>query len=199
MNKVYHGKFFVLLINKLFNLMDIVHRANNLGFFYKQYYQNNCRAFEIDVQSGNGTILVYHDDLSYILPKHGMTTLEEFLRFTPKFITINIEIKKYNSKNINLKLIELLKQYPSNKYILSSFDKGVCKELLSFNYPVMYLFSKLDDYDKTFPNICIPKILLYILLDLNKNHEKVYVYQVDKTELKRLKQKYPFVKGWIYD
>lgn len=179
--------------------MEIVHRTNTLDFFYKHYYQNHCRAFEIDVQPGNDTILVYHDDLSNnILSTNGITTLEEFLRLTPNLITINIEIKKYNSKNINLELIELLQQYPFNKYILSSFDKEVCRELLSLNYPVMHLLSTIEDYDKSFVNICLPKHLLDIL-NLDENHEQVFVYQVKKTELKKLKRKYPFVRGWIYD
>lgn len=178
--------------------MEIVHRTNTLDFFYKHYYQNNCRAFEIDVQPVNDTILVYHDDLSNMSFSNSITTLEEFLRLTPNFITINIEIKKYNSKNINLELIELLNQYPSNKYILSSFNKEVCREFLSFNYPVMYLLSTLKDYDRTFHNICVPKNLLDIL-NLDENHEQIYVYQVKKTELQKLKRQYPFVRGWIYD
>lgn len=179
--------------------MEIVHRTNTLDCFYRHYYKNDCRFFEIDVQPSNDTILVYHDDLNKISNSTSVImTLEEFLRLTPNAITINIEIKKYNSKNINLELIQLLKQYPFKKYILSSFDKEVCKELLPFHYPVFHLLSTIEEYDKTFVNICIHKKLLDIL-NFDDYHEKVYVYQVKKKDLRTLKKEYPHIKGWIYD
>jgi glycerophosphoryl diester phosphodiesterase len=175
--------------------MEIAHKTNTLECFYKHYYDYKCRFFEIDVQHGNDTIIVYHDDFNKVsIP---VITLEEFLRFTPNLITINIEIKKYNLRNINLELIELLAQHPFKKYILSSFDKDVCKELLHCHYPVFHLLSTIENYDKSFVNICIHKNLLNILN--HDNHEQIYVYDVHKKELEHFQYKYPSIKAWIID
>jgi glycerophosphoryl diester phosphodiesterase len=179
--------------------MDIVHRANTLDSFYKYYYIHHCRAFEIDVQSGGDTIVVFHDDFTNRIPNdQAILTLEEFLRCTPNSIVINIEIKRYtNSRNINQQLIHLLSEYPLKKYMLSSFDKQVCQELSEFRYPVLYLFSSMDDYDDSFVNICVPKALLENINMIH--HEQIYVYHVEWKQLDFLKRQYPFVDGWIYD
>ena len=178
--------------------MEITHQTNTLECFYKYYYNYKCRVFEIDIQPDeNNTIIVYHDDFFKNKVSKNIITLDEFLRFTPHLITINIEIKKYNLRNINFELIQLLQQYPFKKYILSSFNKDVCKELVHSSYQVFYLISLIENYDKTFVNICIHKKFLDILN--HHNHEQIYIYNVHKNELQQLKSKYPYIKGWIID
>jgi glycerophosphoryl diester phosphodiesterase len=175
--------------------MEIAHKTNTLECFYKHYYMYQCRFFEIDIQFVNNRIIVYHDECSN---DTNIITLEEFLRWIPNLITINIEIKKYNdSTNLNMELLQLLEQFPFKKYILSSFDKNVCRELFHSLYQVFYLISIIENYDESFVNICIDKKLLNILN--YTNHEQVFVYNIHKNELQILKSKYPYIKGWIID
>jgi hypothetical protein len=150
--------------------------------------------FEIDVQYVNNKIIVHHDECH---DDTNIISLENFLLWTPNLITINIEIKKYNSTNMNIELIRLLQQFPFKKFILSSFDKDVCRELFHSHYQVFYLISKVENYDESFVNICIHKKFLNILN--YTNHEQVFVYHVHKNELQTLKSKYSYIKGWIID
>lgn len=177
--------------------MEIAHRVNNIDIFYKHYYIHNLRRFEIDIQSYKNSIIVYHDEINNDI--NNIITLNDFLKYTPNDITINIEIKKYKSyQNIISDVISLLQQYKEKIYIISSFDKDICNEFIKLNnYETIYLIDKVKNYDKHYKNICIHKKFLDII-NYN-NHDNIYVYDIQFNEFNKMKNQYKFVNGWIID
>ena len=122
--------------------MEIAHRTNSLNSFYMHYYQHGCRNFEIDVQFFNSPknlkyqndntdqIIVYHDEISInnderskLVKQKDIIMLDDFLRFIPDNITLNIEIKDYSGSN---------KCYKSDDELCLCYYKNACKCKLCF-------------------------------------------------------------------
>jgi hypothetical protein len=179
--------------------MEIVHRTNNIDFLYKHYYNYNLRNFEIDIQPYKNLIILHHDEILLNNNIDNILTLEEFLKHTPNDITINIEIKKYKTyKNIIPDVKKLMQKYINKKYIISSFDKDICNDFIKIGgYEIIYLIGELENYDKTYKNICIHKKFLDILN--YHNHEKIYVYGIHNNEFQIEINRYKFITGWIID
>lgn len=193
--------------------MLIAHRANIFSDFYKFYYKNNLRSFEIDVQLLNDNIIVYHDDIldlkdptidstinQTINPK--IPTLEDYLKYTPDNIHLNIEIKRYFNNNFNKYLIivnqvlDLCKKYPKEKFSFSSFDKETYECLLEKADDVWHLQDKIEKYDSTSSKICIHKDMINHIDP--KNHTAIYVYDVKIDEIPHCELN-KYIKGWIVD
>lgn len=181
--------------------MEFAHRTNTFQSFFEAYYIHGCRHFEIDVQpTKEFQVVVYHDDISdksYHDVKFA-PTLEEFLKFTPDSITLNVEIKKYeNSKYITDIVQEVCNRYPNKSYIYSSFDVSSVKRLRENEANPMLLIDKIEKYDSISPIICVHKDLLDKVE--NTSHQSIFVYDVKAEELQPFKDHYPYVKGWIVD
>ena len=181
--------------------MIFAHRTNTFESFYKAYFVHNDRQFEIDVQpTMDGRIIVYHDDIScekYKEMKHTLT-LDEFLKFTPDSVVINVEIKKYEkSKYIVDKVLQICGKYPTKTYLYSSFDAASVQQLQKNGASAYLLVDKIENYKPQQPNICIHKNLLKVI-DVSL-HKHVFVYDIKSTEVEVLKEEHPFVHGWIID
>ena len=115
----------------------------------------------------------------------------------PKY---SCKIQKINLVN---QLVDLLMKYNQKTYIISSFDKYICNnknisdKLKLISNDIIYLVGEVENYDKTYKKICIHKKFLDIL-NYN-NHDLIYVYDVENTNLDELKLEYPYIKGWILD
>ena len=181
--------------------MDFAHRTNTFASFYEAYYLYGYRHFEIDVQpTKDGHVVVYHDDVSDKTHQEmAMSpTLEEFCKFTPDAVTVNVEIKKYaNSGLITDEVLDICKRYPNKLFIFSSFDEVSVEILREKAVDSMLLIDTIDKYKPTQTKICIQKGLLPVI-NLGK-HETVFVYDVKASDVGALKQEYPLVQGWILD
>ena len=115
-----------------------VHRANCLEDLYKHYHgKDKHRAFEIDVQWADGQVVVFHDDINDgACPDGGIPTLAEFLRFSPRDIVINVELKVYSPTFLESFVETVLREcnsYKKNGYMFSSFHP-----------PALALLQRLD-------------------------------------------------------
>lgn len=184
--------------------MLFAHRSNKIDRVYELYYKHDVKAYEIDVQSTFDNILVvYHDDVSSIY-KHELSkdipTFEEYLKFTPNDIHINVEIKMYpNSKNILDNVLLLTTTYSNKIYSYSSFNMNIYNTLnqKNSNIKVWHLQNKPENYINTCNHICIHVDMLN-KIDSNK-HSIILVYDVHINDHISLQNKYPFVTGWIVD
>lgn len=199
--------------------MLFIHRANLISDVFKHYY-SNYKAYEIDVQpTSDGIIVVYHDDCSHqtkeSLTSTEIPTFEDFLKYTPTDIHLNVEIKKYpdSSHGIVDRVLELCERYPKHKFSFSSFDKDTYESLkgkvedawllqdasLLQDAPLLEDASLLEDA----PRICIHKSMLAkdacAHAHVTRMYDVVYVYDVKMSEVAPLQLTYPFVNGWIVD
>lgn len=184
--------------------MLYAHRANSIGKVYELFYMKSINEFELDVQpTRDGFVVVFHDDISEKnkseLPVN-VPTLEEYIKFIPDGITLNIEIKKYaNSLDIVHHIIELCAMYPGKTYIFSSFDLDVYKSIVNAytGKKAWHLQDTMTSYDATVVNICVHASMLS-RIDID-NHKEVHVYDVHEKELMTYMSSYPNVSGWIVD
>jgi glycerophosphoryl diester phosphodiesterase len=194
----------------------IGHRANTLNDIYRYYYKHDLRMIELDVNlTQDKKIAVYHDDVSMKRMKHllrdNILVLDNVLSNIPSDLTINIEIKRYESiqakqnrlpNDIITKIIMAVKKRNKKNVLYSSFDREIVRITLKNKRDGMLLLkedSNLEDLEG-YPHICIEKSLLDRLNSIKLYEKKIiYVYDVKADELEILKAKYPFIKGWIVD
>jgi len=158
--------------------------------------------YEIDVQpTKDGNVIVYHDDVSdrnLVEMPTDLPTLEEFLRFSPEGISLNIEIKKYaNSTDIAATVLALCEKFKGKFYTFSSFDKSVYEFFLAAGKDAWHLQDKIEKYDASSANICEQKDMLGSFnID---DHARVLVYDVKVEGVNEMQASYPQVSGWIVD
>lgn len=181
--------------------MHIAHRVNTIERVYYLYHLKNIEAIEIDIQPTlDGQIVVYHDDVSSMnysdLPSY-VPTFEEFLRFIPEKIFVNVEVKKYEkSSSIITDVIGLCEKYP-REYIFSSFDKDTYDACVKAGKKCWHLQDTMAKYNSSIPNICIHASMLANMSQ--KDHEMIAVYDVSETSVDEFTSTYPFVYAWITD
>jgi len=181
--------------------MIFAHRLNTIQHVYENYYKNTSSAFEIDIQMTKDLkLVVYHDDvssksyseLSHIIPF--VPLFEDFLKYIPENMTINVEIKKYKNSIVALEYILSITEKYKHTYIFSSFDKDVYNDLISLNKDAWHLVKKNDKYSQDTPYICIHKDLIpYIIPD---KHKCICVYGFKKDEID---SQLSFITDWIVD
>lgn len=194
----------------------IGHRANTLNDIYRYYYKHNLRMVELDVNlTQDKKIAIEHDNVSMKRMKHlirdNILVLDDVLRNIPNDLTINIEIKRYESiqarqnrlpNDIITKIIMAVKKRGKKNVLYSSFDREIVRITLKNKRDGMLLLKEDSDLENLegYPHICIEKSLLDRLDSINLYEKKIiYVYDVKSDELESLKAKYSFIKGWIVD
>jgi glycerophosphoryl diester phosphodiesterase len=175
-------------MDKVISCKYLVHRANTISSIYKSLYtEPEINAFEIDVQADqNGEIYVFHDDItttSTPLPQD-TPTLDEFLRFIPDDVLLNIEIKVYDDDNCHVgtivsKVLDTCRKYSKAQYIYSTFHKEAFDILqeMGLEKCSWLLVDTLEKYEKqkTFTrHICIDRSL-YNKITWNM-HDAVVIY-----------------------
>jgi hypothetical protein len=175
--------------------------VNTIERVYFLYNLKNIKAIEIDVQpTKDGQIVVYHDDvssLSYDELSPYVPTFEQFLRFIPQDVCVNVEVKKYDkSASISKEVLALCEKYPRD-YVYSSFDKDTYDDFVRSEKKCWHLQDKMVKYDPTVPNICIHKSMLPDIT--TQNHQSVTVYDVLDGSVDEMQSIYPFVTVWIAD
>lgn len=180
------------------------HRINVIKDVYEEYYKHGNKCIEIDVQpTKDGVLIVMHDDASSKnlsdIPKE-VPTFEEFLRFIPDDVSINVEIKKYpDSQYIVDSVLDFCKLYKKNRnFYFSSFDVPTLKRLKENEECPWHLMDKIEKYDNSSTKICVHKSLLDVIPDPSV-HESIFVYDVKISEQDDMKARYPFISGMIVD
>ncbi len=177
--------------------MIITHRLNTIQSVYENYYKNDSSTFEIDIQMTKDLkLVVYHDDVSsklYSELSSNTPLFEDFLKYIPENMTINVEIKKYDNSVIALEYILSITEKYKHSYIFSSFDKDIYDKLISFNKDAWYLIKESEKYSKDIPFICICKELIKTIIP--EKHKRITVYGFKNNEIPT----YDFISDWIVD
>jgi glycerophosphoryl diester phosphodiesterase len=195
----------------------IGHRANTLDDIFHYYYKHDLRMVELDAQlTQDKKIAIFHEDVSMKRMKHlireNIIVLDEVLKNIPSDLTLNIEIKRYESlhakqnkvpNDIVTRLIMAVKKRGKKNVIYSSFDREIVRIIMKNRRESILLINTEEGlHDLTaYPKISVDKVLLPKLNVIpNLSEKEVYVYDVQYgEELESLKASYPFVKGWIAD
>jgi hypothetical protein len=195
----------------------IGHRANTLDDIFHYYYKHDLRYVEIDAQlTQDKKIAIFHDDVSMKRMKHlireNIVVLDEVLKNIPSDLTLNIEIKRYEShhakqnkipNDIVTKFIMAVKKRGKKNVIYSSFDKEIVRIVMKNRRDGMLLIKDENVLQDIvgYPKICVDKALLPKLNTVQNISEKeIFVYDIKAgEELDQYKKTYPFVKGWIID
>jgi glycerophosphoryl diester phosphodiesterase len=195
----------------------IGHRANTLDDIFHYYYKHDLRMVELDAQlTQDKKIAIFHEDVSMKRMKHlireNIIVLDEVLKNIPSDLTLNIEIKRYESlhakqnkvpNDIVTRLIMAVKKRGKKNVIYSSFDREIVRIIMKNRRESILLINTEEGLDDltNYPKISVDKVLLPKLNVIpNLSEKEVYVYDVQYgEELESLKASYPFVKGWIAD
>ena len=178
--------------------MIFTHRLNTIQSVYENYYKKSCLLFEIDIQiTKDNKLVVYHDDVSSKslseLP-YNTPLFEDFLKYIPENMTINVEIKKYSDSIVNLYDILAITYKYKHVYIFSSFDKDIYDQLFSMEKDVWYLIKDIEKYNQDIPCICIDKKLINKIKP--NTHTRICVYGLKRDEIDNEKD---FITDWIVD
>ena len=169
----------------------IAHRANTIHRVYELYHKHGARAIEIDVQPcASGELIVYNDNASRAKFGKGMVTLDTFLRYIPDDMLINVELKRYDVRDMVDDVVKVCEFHRGKRYLFSSFDLDYCKKLKK---------KKVDVYGmkQSFKNIGVPVgLLAYLQFDM---YDKVYVWGLCAKHAKTLSKTFRAVDGWIVD
>jgi glycerophosphoryl diester phosphodiesterase len=173
------------------------------------YYQYGCRVFEIDVQIFNNPnnlkyqndnsdrLIVYHDELSInnderseLVKQKDIIMLDDFLRFIPDNITLNIEIKDYSDSNkfykpddeslfLNCSCKICMEANPNNSCKIQKINlvNQLVDLLVKYNKKT-YIISSFDKYICNNKNILdklnsITNNIIYLVGEL-ENYDKTY-------------------------
>jgi len=184
-------------------MLHFVHRVNTIHRVYDYFFNWNIKSIEIDVQTTkDGVLVVHHDDVSghhlYELPYY-VPTFEDFLRYIPENMTINVEIKKYaKSKNDVVHILFICRDYPEHKYHFSSFDFDTYYALKEMCDSFWHLSKDMDSYRPDVEHVCVHKSMLAFINP--KKHKTIGAYDVMAgSEANELATLYPFVNVWILD
>ena len=166
----------------------IGHRANTLNDIYRYYYKHNLRMVELDVNlTQDKKIAIEHDNVSMKRMKHlirdNILVLDDVLRNIPNDLTINIEIKRYESiqarqnrlpNDIITKIIMAVKKRGKKNVLYSSFDREIVRITLKNKRDGMLLLKEDSDLENLegYPHICIEKSLLDRLDSINLYEKK---------------------------
>ncbi len=172
--------------------MIFTHRLNTIQAVYENIYKNNSTCFEIDIQlTKDLKLVVYHDDVSDKLYSELLNTIpeiplfEDFLKYIPSNMTINVEIKKYKNSvialNFILSITEKYTEYYNHNYIFSSCDKDIYDELISRGKEAWYLIKEPEKYSQDTLHICIHKDLIKSIIP--ENHKRIAVYGFKNNEI----------------
>lgn len=183
-----------------------VHRVNTINEAYKCFYKHNLNRIELDVQlTQDNKVVVYHDFIGKLRLKKfrnifpDYVTLEEFLRHTPAGLEINVELKRYDDRDYSYRVIRICENFKKkHKYIYSSFDPFICKQIQCMKRPVMLLCNNVNAINPYYNKHCIHKDILTLVQP--EFHESAFVYGVESMkEYETLKCHYPNIQGWIVD
>lgn len=178
--------------------MIFTHRLNTIQSVYENIYKNESLFFEIDIQlTKDLKLVVYHDDVSsklYSELPSNTPLFEDFLKYIPENMTINVEIKKYENSTIALDYILDITEKYKHTYIFSSFSKEIYDKLISMKKDAWYLIKEIEKYNETISWICIEKDLIN---KINPDtHKRICVYGYKRDEID---DKYSFITDWIVD
>lgn len=185
--------------------MIIAHRSNTINDTYRNVYQRNVNAVEIDIQlTKDNKMAVFHDDMTSKRMKQlynhvgpSLVSLEEFLRHTPDGLDVYIELKNYSNKDYVYRVVHLTKKYPKKKYTYLSFDPKFCHQIRSMKRRAINLIDAPEKIDEKMTDVCVHASLLDH--PTIKKLPNVSVYDVQYESVSHLEKKYPFVKEWIVD
>lgn len=178
--------------------MIFTHRLNTIQSVYENIYKNESSFFEIDIQfTKDLKLVVYHDDVSsklYLELPVNTPLFEDFLKYIPENMTINVEIKKYENSTIALDYILSITEKYKHTYIFSSFNKEIYDKLISMKKDAWYLIKEIEKYNQEIPYICIERNLI---TKINPDiHKRISVYGYKREEID---DKYSFITDWIVD
>lgn len=181
--------------------MLIAHRVNTIPKVYGLYYKKGVRHIEIDVQpTKDDVIVVHHDNISsqkYNQARH--TRLDDFLKFIPDDIWINVELKRYDDKIYVDALLKICSQHRGKRFFFSSFDELFYRVLRAKKgTEAGYLHEDTRSLMKAKVRdiICV-HIDLLLYMDL-RQYKAVYVWGLSGN-IHKLKERYDWVAGWIVD
>lgn len=191
--------------------MSTFTRINNtVNDAYKVYYGNGpSKAIKIEVQiTQDNKVVVHLPDVHNRRLKQlrnmdkTLVTLEEFLKHTPEDLQVIIEIKRFDDKDFAYRVIHFAeenysKEVKQTKFIYASTDKKFCKHIQCMRRPVFHVHSTFDTLDPYYTQIGVSvEMLQYNPTDL-QGYAGVYITDAKAGDVDRLKEQYPWVKGWI--
>jgi glycerophosphoryl diester phosphodiesterase len=176
----------------------IAHRANTIHRVYELYHKHGARSVEIDVQPcASGELIVYNKNASRAKFGKGMVTLDTFLRYIPDDMLINVELKRYDARDMVDDVVKVCEFHRGKRYLFSSFDLDYCKKLKKKKVDVILLHEYVYGMKQSFQNIGVHVgLLAYVKFDM---YDKVYVWGLRAKHAKTLSETFRAVDGWIVD